>query len=59
VRPGIVVKKKDVFHVSVRKNSTDALSQFFKVSLYCAPKSRQGILQHWYTASFSKLAEKC
>jgi hypothetical protein len=28
VRPGIVVKEKDVFHVSVRTKSTDALSQF-------------------------------
>jgi hypothetical protein len=28
MRPGIVVKEKDVFHVSVRTNSTDALSQF-------------------------------
>jgi hypothetical protein len=28
VRPGIVVKEKDVFHVSVKKNSTDALWQF-------------------------------
>jgi hypothetical protein len=28
VRPGIVVKEKDVFHVSVRTNSTEALSQF-------------------------------
>jgi hypothetical protein len=28
VRPGIVVKEKDVFHVSVRTNSTDALLQF-------------------------------
>jgi hypothetical protein len=28
VRPGIVVKEKDVFHVSVRTNCTDALSQF-------------------------------
>jgi hypothetical protein len=27
VRPGIVVKEKDVFHVSVRTNCTDALSQ--------------------------------
>jgi hypothetical protein len=46
VRPGIVVKEKDVFGVKVSTNSTDALSQF-KVSLYrswCAPKSRQGII---------------
>jgi hypothetical protein len=28
VWPGIAVKEKDVFHVSVRTNSTDALSQF-------------------------------
>jgi hypothetical protein len=28
VRLGIVVKEKDVFHVSVRTNCTDALSQF-------------------------------
>jgi hypothetical protein len=28
VRSGIVVKEKDVFHVSVRTNCTDALSQF-------------------------------
>jgi hypothetical protein len=28
VRPGIVVKGKDGFHVSNRTNSTDALSQF-------------------------------
>jgi hypothetical protein len=28
VRPGIVVKEKDVFNVSVRTNCTDALSQF-------------------------------
>jgi hypothetical protein len=28
VRPGIVVKEKDVFRVSVRTNCTDALSQF-------------------------------
>jgi hypothetical protein len=28
VRPGIVMKEKDVFNVSVRKNSTDALLQF-------------------------------
>jgi hypothetical protein len=28
VRPGIVVKEKDVFHVPVRTNSPDALSQF-------------------------------
>jgi hypothetical protein len=28
VRPGIVVKEKDVFHVAVRSNSTDASSQF-------------------------------
>jgi hypothetical protein len=30
VRLGIVVKEKDVFRVSVKTNSTDALSQFFK-----------------------------
>jgi hypothetical protein len=28
-RPGIVVKEKDVFHVSGRTNYTDELSQFF------------------------------
>jgi hypothetical protein len=28
VRPGIVVKEKDVFHVSVRTNCTEAFSQF-------------------------------
>jgi hypothetical protein len=28
VRPGIVVKEKDVYHVSVRTNCTDALSLF-------------------------------
>jgi hypothetical protein len=28
VRPGIVVKEKDVFHVSVRTNCADALSRF-------------------------------
>jgi hypothetical protein len=28
VRPGIVVKEKDVFHVSVRTNCTHALSKF-------------------------------
>jgi hypothetical protein len=28
VRPGIVVKEKDVFHVPVRMTSMDALSQF-------------------------------
>jgi hypothetical protein len=28
VRPGIVVKEKDVFHVWVRTKSTDALSYF-------------------------------
>jgi hypothetical protein len=28
VRSGIVVKEKDVFHVSVRTNCTHALSQF-------------------------------
>jgi hypothetical protein len=28
VRPGIVVKEKDVFRVSVRTNSADPLSQF-------------------------------
>jgi hypothetical protein len=32
VRPGIVVKEKDVFSVSVRVNSTDALSQFSSIS---------------------------
>jgi hypothetical protein len=26
--PVIVMKEKDIFHVSVRMNSTDALSQF-------------------------------
>jgi hypothetical protein len=33
MRPGMVVKEKDVFHLSVRTESTDALSQF-KVSLH-------------------------
>jgi hypothetical protein len=28
VRPGIVIKEKDVFHVLVRTDSTDAFSQF-------------------------------
>jgi hypothetical protein len=28
VRPGIVVTEKDVFHISVRTNSADALTQF-------------------------------
>jgi hypothetical protein len=28
VRVGSVVKKKDVFHVSIRMNSLDAMSQF-------------------------------
>jgi hypothetical protein len=28
VRPGIVVKEKDIFHAYVRTNSTDAFSQF-------------------------------
>jgi hypothetical protein len=28
VRPGIVVKEKDVFHVSVKTNSADVLRQF-------------------------------
>jgi hypothetical protein len=28
VRPGIVVKEKDVFHISFRRNSTDALKRF-------------------------------
>jgi hypothetical protein len=28
VRPGIVMKVKDIFHVSIRTNSTDVLLQF-------------------------------
>jgi hypothetical protein len=28
VRPGTVVKEKDVFHVSIRTNSTDASLRF-------------------------------
>jgi hypothetical protein len=33
VRLGIVVKEKDVFHISVRTKSTDALPQFVYSSL--------------------------
>jgi hypothetical protein len=33
VRPGIVVKEKDVFDVSVRNNFTVALSQFVQIFL--------------------------
>jgi hypothetical protein len=62
LRPGIVVKEKDVFHVSVRMNSTGALSQLFKVSLcrsWCAPKSKGEIFQYWYTACYSTSAKVC
>jgi hypothetical protein len=40
-RPGIVVKEKDVCHVSVRANCTGALCSSFDVRLYrswCALK---------------------
>jgi hypothetical protein len=43
VRPSIFVKEKDVFHVSVRKSSTDELSQFvrnFLVPLYYGSPQR-------------------
>jgi hypothetical protein len=63
VRPIIVVKEKDIFHVLFRMNSTDVLLQFvlhFLLPLMmCALKSRQGNLQNCYTASYSTLAKVC
>jgi hypothetical protein len=61
VRLGIV-RKEDVFHVSVRTNCLDVLLQFVKVSLYClwcTLKLRHRILQRWYTASYSTSAKVC
>jgi hypothetical protein len=61
VRLSIVIKEKD-FVFWLGWTLWTCCHSLFKVSLYylwCAVKSRKGILQHWYTASYSVLVKVC
>jgi hypothetical protein len=62
VRSGIVAKEKDIFHFRLGQTLWMQCHRLFKVSLYrllCALKLKQGVLQQWYTASYSTLAKVC
>jgi hypothetical protein len=55
-------RRRAYFMFRLRRTLLMCCCSLFKVPLYrswCAPKSRQGILQHWYAASYSPLAKVC
>jgi hypothetical protein len=58
MRPAFVVSEKYSSMFRLRRTLRMRCRSLFKVPFYGswrAPKSRQGILQHWYTASYSTL----
>jgi hypothetical protein len=54
VRPGIVVKEKDVFHISVRTNFMDALPL-----VMCSEVEARNLTTLVCIASYSTLAKMC